>query len=87
MNLLFPNSVMCEIYTLSLLSKVTVEDLFSDGHLEMIVLDISSNVMCIDTTGKELWDSQISGSSSAGSRLADINQDGVLDIVIATHDG
>ncbi|XP_033626702.1 protein DEFECTIVE IN EXINE FORMATION 1-like isoform X2 [Asterias rubens] len=67
--------------------QVTVEDLFSDGHLEMIVLDTSSNVMCIDTTGKELWDSQISGSSSAGSRLADINQDGVLDIVIATNDG
>ncbi|XP_022103687.1 protein DEFECTIVE IN EXINE FORMATION 1-like [Acanthaster planci] len=67
--------------------QITVEDLDGDGHLEMVVMDTSSNVMCLDVTGKELWDSQISGSSSAGSRVADINRDGSLDIVIATNDG
>ncbi|XP_038075414.1 protein DEFECTIVE IN EXINE FORMATION 1-like [Patiria miniata] len=67
--------------------QITVEDLNDDGHLEMVVMDTSSNVMCLDVTGHELWDSQISGSSSAGSRVADINQDGILDIVIATNDG
>ena len=64
-----------------------MEDLDGDGRLEMVILDTSSNVMCIDTVGKELWDNQISGSSSAGSRVADINQDGILDVVIATNDG
>ena len=64
-----------------------MEDITGDGRLEMIVLDTSGNVMCLDSAGKVLWEADISGSSSPGSRVADINQDGVLDVVIPTNNG
>ena len=64
-----------------------VADVNSDGRLEMVAMDTSGNVMCYTTEAKLLWETQTTGTSTAGMRLADINQDGLLEIVMATADG
>lgn len=67
--------------------QITVEDVNMDGKLELIVVDVSGNVGCYDTSGHLLWETQISGSSSPGSLVADLNLDGKLDVLIAANDG
>ncbi|XP_006822879.1 uncharacterized protein LOC102805817, partial [Saccoglossus kowalevskii] len=66
---------------------VLVEDLNNDGKLEIVVTDSSVNVMCLDSNGDLLWDASLPGVSTAGSRVADINDDQILDVVIATNIG
>lgn len=53
----------------------------------MVTIDTSSNVICYDKEGTKRWESIISGTSSPGSRLFDVNRDGTLDIIITTNDG
>ncbi|XP_078000278.1 uncharacterized protein LOC144452928 isoform X2 [Glandiceps talaboti] len=67
--------------------QIAVEDIDKDDGLEILVTDTGVNVVCLSSHGKVLWDRSLSGSSSAGSRIADINSDGVLDVVIATNNG
>ena len=55
--------------------------------MELIVVDISSNVGCYSGYGDLIWESQISGSSIAGSRVTDINGDGDLEIIITSDNG
>ena len=50
-------------------------------------MDTSSNLMCYHSNAKLVWETQVSGSSTTGPRVADINQDGILDIVMGTNDG
>ena len=50
-------------------------------------MDTSANVMCYDTSGQVVWESDVSGTSSSGARLADVNLDGALELVITTNDG
>ena len=69
------------------LVQVLVADINGDNKLEIVAMDTSANVMCYDTSGKIVWESGVSGASSSGARLADINLDGTLELVIATDDG
>ncbi|XP_013387693.1 protein DEFECTIVE IN EXINE FORMATION 1 [Lingula anatina] len=71
----------------SIHGQITVEDVNLDGKLEMIAVDTSANVVCYSSLGKQLWEVQISGTSSAGSRVADVDGNGRLDVVVATNDG
>ncbi|XP_067682032.1 uncharacterized protein [Haliotis asinina] len=71
----------------SLHGQVTVEDINRDGKLEIIGIDTSGNVVCVDRDGTTLWEGEVTGSSSPGSRITDVNQDGILDVIIATSDG
>lgn len=57
-----------------------------DGKLEIIFVDRTGNVMCYSAVGVLMWKVAVSGSS-AGLRLADVNNDQIVDIVIATDDG
>ena len=61
-------------------------DLDGDGKLEIIAMDTSDNVSCLDHNGILVWEQELSGVGT-GSRIIDINNDGVLDVVIATSDG
>ena len=67
--------------------QVTTADVNGDGYLEILFMDISANVMCYHRSGKLLWETQLSGTSTAGMRVGDINGDGRLDVVMATNDG
>jgi len=77
-------------------SRVLVEDVLGDTNLEIFVVDIGGNVLCLDHTGKKIWHrnllhslndnqevneaSEVLGSSPMV--LGDVNGDGVIDIVI-----
>nr|XP_022328926.1 protein DEFECTIVE IN EXINE FORMATION 1-like [Crassostrea virginica] len=67
--------------------QITAADLAGDGVVQMVTIDTSSNVICYDKEGTKRWESIISGTSSPGSRLFDVNRDGTLDIIITTNDG
>ncbi|KAJ8308441.1 hypothetical protein KUTeg_013315 [Tegillarca granosa] len=67
--------------------QVTVADLDMDGKLNIVTIDTSGNVVCMTSNGITVWESEINGNSSAGSRLYDVNNDGVLDVIIATNFG
>lgn len=67
--------------------QITVADLDMDGNLNIITIDTSGNVVCMTSNGITVWESEINGNSSAGSRLYDVNNDGVFDVIIATNFG
>lgn len=68
-------------------SQVTVEDLSSDGELELIVQDSNGAVTCFNTRGSRVWETEPIGGSSFGTRLTDANGDGILDVVLASDSG
>ncbi|KAL8592584.1 hypothetical protein ACOMHN_026514 [Nucella lapillus] len=67
--------------------QVTVTDVDNDGQLELIAIDVSGNILCFRGDGTTVWTSEISGSSSPGSRIADTNSDGILDVIVPTNEG
>ena len=69
------------------LRQVSVADINNDGSLEMVFIDTSGNVQCANAAGKIIWEAEISGNSSPGSRIADINNDNIPDVIIPTDDG
>lgn len=68
-------------------SKITAADLAGDGVVRIITIDTSANVICYNKEGTKLWESVVSGTSSPGSRLYDVDRDGKMDIIITTDDG
>lgn len=68
-------------------SKITAADLAGDGVARIITIDTSANVICYNKEGTKLWESVVSGTSSPGSRLYDVDRDGTMDIIITTDDG
>lgn len=68
-------------------SKITAADLAGDGVVKIITIDTSANVICYNKEGTKLWESVVSGTSSPGSRLYDVDKDGTMDIIITTDDG
>ena len=70
-----------------LLMQVTVDDIDGDGAVEMIVIQTTGDVTCLSNHGNKKWSSKISGSSFPGSRLADVDGNGALDVVIPSDDG
>ncbi|XP_029633556.1 protein DEFECTIVE IN EXINE FORMATION 1-like [Octopus sinensis] len=67
--------------------QLTIGDVNSDGMLEIIAIDTGGNIACLDRLGKTLWESEISGNSSPGTRLADINGDDHVEILVTTDVG
>ncbi|KAK3093746.1 hypothetical protein FSP39_019620 [Pinctada imbricata] len=67
--------------------QITAADLTGDGSIQLIAMDTDGNVVCYNKDGSRFWEAKISDSSSAGSRLFDMNKDTVLDVLIVTNDG
>lgn len=67
--------------------QVIAEDVNSDGDLELCAVDFRSNLACFDYRGKVVWQRQLSGYCSQPPVVADINNDGVLEIVVGTSTG
>jgi len=72
---------------MDLLIQVTVADLTKDGTLELVAVDTSGNVVCLNGDGTLFWEVKISGDSSPGSRLIDIDNDGYPEVVVPTNEG
>ncbi|XP_052267793.1 uncharacterized protein LOC127869338 isoform X2 [Dreissena polymorpha] len=67
--------------------QVTVADITKDGTLELIAIDTSGNVVCVNQDGTLFWEAKISGENSPGSRLIDIDGDGYVEVLIPTNEG
>lgn len=67
--------------------QIGVADVNNDGQLELIATDNRFNVAAFSSKGKELWEKRISGYSAQGPTLGDINNDGIVDVVVATTNG
>lgn len=62
-------------------------DINKDETLELIAVDTSGNVVCLNDDGSVYWEIEISGDNSPGSRLVDVDGDGYVDVVIPTNEG
>lgn len=67
--------------------KIIVVDLVGDGVVKIIIIDISVNVICYNKEGSKFWEFVIFGILSFGSRLYDVDKDGIMDIIIIIDDG
>ena len=67
--------------------QVAVGDINDDGHLEIVATDNRNNVAVFSSIGAEMWEKQISGASSQGPTLGDVNGDGTVDVIICTTNG
>lgn len=66
---------------------MTVADVNKDGVLDLVAIDTSGNVVCLNSDGTLAWEVEISGTSSPGSRLVDLDNDGYVEILITTNTG
>ena len=67
--------------------QVIVEDVNRDGRAELILQDLGGNVLCYDSDGNRLWETPVSGSKPMDMRVADVDEDGRLEIVVVCEDG
>lgn len=67
--------------------QVGIADINDDGQLELIAADNRHNIAAFSSKGKELWERHMSGFSTQGPTLGDINGDGIVDVVLATSSG
>ena len=62
-------------------------DVNGDSHLDLVAIDTSGNVVCLNNDGTLAWEVEISGTSSPGSRLLDVDNDGYPELLIPTNTG
>jgi len=70
--------------------KVVVEDVDSNGDLEVIVQEVGGRIVCYDVlSGDVVWQKQLSGDKPLGVRLIDLDNDNNLGLVllVAAQDG
>jgi len=64
-----------------------VSDLDGDGFIDILLVDSNSNVACFSAAGHEIWTNRMSGYPDEAPILGDVDQDGVLDVVIGSNAG
>ena len=71
----------------SISAQVAVEDLTGDGVLEMVVGDGSGNVVCVDHSGKRLWEHEAKVAIESSVRFANLYNDKSMEVVFVTKYG
>ena len=70
-----------------IVAPVIAEDVDEDGKLDLIAVDTISTLAVFNSKGKLKWDVLLSRNCMAAPAIADINNDGYLDIVTACDSG
>lgn len=68
-------------------APIVVEDINQDGKLDIIGIDNISNIAVFSRTGKLMWDLQLTPGCITAPAIADINDNGDLDIVVSCSSG
>lgn len=68
-------------------AQVAVADIFRDGKLTLIGSDARGNVAAFDAEGTELWERHLGSAITQAATFADVNGDGLLEILIASTSG
>ena len=68
-------------------AQVSVGDVDSDGVTDIIVGDESGNIQCLDVKGTMKWEKSVDAPVSGGLRLADLEGNERMDVVMVTQDG
>ncbi|KAL0491966.1 outer membrane protein assembly factor BamB [Acrasis kona] len=68
-------------------AQVIAEDINNDGNVEICAVDYNSNLACFDEKGNAIWERRLSGSTSTAPTVGDVNNDGILDLIIGTNSG
>ncbi len=68
-------------------TQVAVGDVDSDGVTDIIVGDESGNIQCLDVKGTMKWEKSVDAPVSGGLRLADLEGNERMDVVMVTQDG
>ena len=68
-------------------TQVVVGDVDSDGVTDIIVGDESGNIQCLDVKGTMKWEKSVDAAVSGGLRLADLEGNERMDVVVVTQDG
>ena len=71
----------------AIIAPVVVEDIDQDGELDIIGMDGISNLAVFSRKGTLKWDIQLTPGCATAPAIADINDDGVLDIVVSCNSG
>lgn len=67
--------------------QILVEDVNSDGKMEICAADFNSNLACFNFKGEPVWETRISGFAGTAPTVGDVNGDGVLELVVGTSTG
>lgn len=59
----------------------------NDGELELVAQDASGKIMCYSTSGRLLWDAGVDMTKPSGARVADINGDDQLEVILSSDKG
>jgi hypothetical protein len=66
---------------------VATGDLTGTGSIDIVAVDTLGNMAAFNSKGETLWDRVLSGSVSQAPTLADLDEDGVLEVICATATG
>lgn len=75
------------VVTDSITSQVAVEDMTGDGTLELVVGDASGNVVCLDATGRQLWEYNVKMPIESSVRFFDFHSDRSMEVIFVTKFG
>ena len=67
--------------------QIAVADVDEDGQLNILGVNRTGSLVCVNLAREVVWSTSLGSTSTGGLRLADIDADGFVDVVVATSDG
>lgn len=64
---------------------VSIGDVDNDGELEIIVVDLAGNVVCLTPQGRAKWEANVQERVRRSATLGDVDRDGTIEILVAGY--